>query len=239
MRYRDLSKILAELKPDLPYREAIAPGVWLMDDHRWAFWVWARTGLKGATLVHADYHFDAINDLTPEELEELRHLPIAEIESKYLLPANQDAMNEQKTPIQMDSFIAPAILLGLINQVFFFCYQTDTDVGVSEDVLEAGRCRQTMLKASKDLRNIRASPLLFDLCLDLFNLDPKRRMYEETNLWTDGEIIEFLGHAEGLFQRADLVTISCSFGYSGSEEQTRALTRLVLPAIVSARQKQA
>jgi hypothetical protein len=79
-----------------------------------------------------------------------------------------------------------------------------------------------------------ASPLIFDLCLDLFNRSDN---YDEGDLWSDDEVQEFLETVRHHIQAAALVTISLSFGYSGTADDTRHLAELVLPRIVSWRKQ--
>lgn len=71
-----------------------------------------------------------------------------------------------------------------------------------------------------------SSPILFDICLDLFN---KSDQWEEGDLWEDHEIVEFLEKTSPYIEGADIVTVSFSFGYSGTTDDTKQLAALVLP----------
>ena len=58
-------------KEDDRFCAAIGPGVWLMDDHRWAFHVWAQHALGHPErlplcLVHIDAHADAVDGFLPD-----------------------------------------------------------------------------------------------------------------------------------------------------------------------------
>jgi hypothetical protein len=77
-------------------------------------------------------------------------------------------------------------------------------------------------------------PLIFDLWLDLFNRSGDR---ETGSLWSDAEVTDFLKSVEPLLQAAEIVTVSLSFGYSGTEEDTRRLAHLVCPRIMASRSK--
>jgi hypothetical protein len=72
-------------------------------------------------------------------------------------------------------------------------------------------------------------PLIFDLSLDLFN---DSRMEYQSELWPDSEIAKFLATIKPLVQRADVVTLSLSFGCSGTQDDTRRLAKMIVPELV-------
>ena len=74
--------------------------------------------------------------------------------------------------------------------------------------------------------------MIFDLCLDLFNRSDD---WAEGDLWSDAEIDGFLGEVARLITAAELVTVSMSFNYSGTAENTRHLTKFVIPRILALR----
>ena len=76
-------------------------------------------------------------------------------------------------------------------------------------------------------------PLIFDLCLYLFNHADDLEF--EGVLWTDADVLEFLEATSSHILTAAVVTISLSFGYSGTEEDTRHLAQLVVPRILELR----
>jgi len=90
----------------------IFPDVWLMDNHKWAFYIWNKfikeSGNQKLTLVHADYHWDDINDYqdAPEEEEKL----VNSDDEKLIEIVKEDSF------IRYDSFICPAIIRGLVNE---------------------------------------------------------------------------------------------------------------------------
>lgn len=222
---------LAALDEDADFYTDLGNGVWLMDDHRWAFYIWQRfhaeSGKKRFALVHADYHWDGVNDFydQPTEIENL--LSAGDAELLELVRKNEF--------IRYDSFIAPAVLRGFIEEVHFYCKQDDgSDVGLDDELLQRSGCvqqtHQNVLALSK--QEFRA-PLIFDLCLDLFN---RSDMTYEGDIWPDEEIDAFLNTVVPLVERASLVTISLSFGCSGTVEDTRQLAGMVVPRVMSSRQ---
>jgi len=130
----------SQLQPDDGYLADLGSDVWLMDDHRWAFLVWTRfgfeRGIRRFSLVHADHHWDGVNDF--HENEEARH---------QLLTADLtelEAMVRNEERIQCDSFIAPAVIRELVTEVHFFCKQTDTEPGLGERLLADTGAREYM-----------------------------------------------------------------------------------------------
>ncbi|WP_095990551.1 UPF0489 family protein [Cystobacter fuscus] len=106
----------SQLQPDDEYLSDLGADVWLMGDHRWAFLVWTRFGLERGierfSLIHADHHWDGINDFY--EREEARDRLLAADLTKI------EAMVRNKELIQFDSFIAPAVIRKLVTEVHFF-----------------------------------------------------------------------------------------------------------------------
>lgn len=220
--------MLNDLKEDEDYLQEISPNLWLMDDHRWAFYVWEKARKLNQypySLVHLDYHFDGVNDFQATDNRD--RLIAAATESEiFKFVKDQDH-------IQYDSFIAPAIIRGLIKEVHFCCKQTedDTDLGIDSELLEEHGCEQYFYDNVNDLvADSLNEPILFDLCLDLFNSEDDK-MYEGT-LWEESEIVGTLEKCKQLLGKAAVTTISLSFGYSGTEEQTRYLAGIVIPKCI-------
>ncbi|MDN7176972.1 UPF0489 family protein [Caballeronia sp. SEWSISQ10-4 2] len=215
-----------QLQPDGEYLSDLGSDVWLMDDHRWAFLVWTRFGLEREigrfSLVHADHHWDSINDF--HENEEARdRLLAAEL-------TEIEAMVRNEERIQYDSFIAPAVIRKLVTEVHFFCKQTGTEPGLGERLLIDTGAREYMHDDAGQLAQVQFDgPVIFDLCLDLFN---RSDMWATGDLWTDDDIRYFLERVRPVIERAAVVTVSLSFDYSGTEDDTRHLAALVVPAIV-------
>lgn len=217
------------LDRDDDYVQQLAANIWLMDNHKWALWAWERhaadSGVQKFTLVHADHHWDGGYDFF-ESPEEEAEMLAADLEGLR-------AMIAEGNWIRYDSFIAPAVARGRFDAVHFFCQQDDgCDVAIGEEVLAMSGTTQTLHPSAESLAGIApALPLVFDLCLDLFNNDSK--MEYGSDLWQDADILAFLDTVRPLIESAALVTISLSFGCSGTSEDTRHLAELVVPRVLT------
>ena len=216
----------SKLQSDDGYLVNLGSDVWLMDDHRWAFLVWTRfgaeRGIERFSLVHADRHWDGVNDFheAKEERDRLLAADLPEIE----------AMVRDKERIQYDSFIAPAVIRKLVTEVHFFCKQTGTDPGLSEQLCRETGTREYMHDSADELAQVKFDgPVIFDLCLDLFN---RSNQWAVGDLWSDDDIKNFLLTVRSIIERAAVVTVSLSFSYSGTDADTRHLAALVIPLIV-------
>jgi hypothetical protein len=219
------------LQADDAYRADLGNGLWVMDNHKWALWIWEshreKAGFDKFTLAHADHHWDG--GYHPYECAEKD----AEVKAASLRQLEQ--LLAEDVWIRLDSFIAPAVVRRRFDTVHFFCKQDDgTDIGIGEELLNESGTEQvlhTTVATFAALEN--KSPLIFDLCLDLFNNESKAM--DKGDLWPDGEVTGFLRAVRHLIERATLVTVSLSFGYSGTEEDTRRLAALVLPQLMALR----
>jgi hypothetical protein len=198
-----------------------------MDDHRWALLAWERaaradTAYIGCSLIHVDFHYDGCNDFQSDaEIESLRKM--TELSELARL------VNDAKV-IRKDSFIAPAVIRGLLKNLHFYCLQDDTEPGIDQELAARFGCEQFLYESVGALEKAEVSPPhVFDLCLDLFN---KSEQWGEGDLWEEEEISEFLQKVSHFIQCAAVVTVSLSFGYSGSANETRRLARLVLPRML-------
>lgn len=218
---------IATLKQDDDFLLEVAPNVWLMDNHKWALYVWAQFWQQSAipkfALVHADYHWDGGYDL----FESPRHgqgLPLANLEQLRELIRVEDG-------IKYDSFIAPAVVNGMFESVHFYCRQNDgTDIGIPSELLHRTGTKQFVHDSPEDLASQAfLAPLIFDLCLDLFNNSQK---FANGDLWSDYHVSTFLETVRPLVKGAALVTLSLSFDYSGSDDDTRHLASIVVPQII-------
>lgn len=198
-----------------------------MDDHRWACVVWEehRTDTR-SILVHADYHWDGVYDFLVDSQAERGFLDLD--------AAGLRSMVRQNKYIRFDSFIAPAVRRGLFSEIHFFCKEDDAnEVGLDAVVLEASNAKQVVHESTDSLASISTDrPLVFDLCLDLF---ARSAGDEPGDIWPDAEISAFLRCTAPLIKAASVVTISLSFGYSGTAAETRELAALVVPRIVALR----
>jgi len=213
------------LDADDDYYVDLGSNLWLMDNHKWALYIWHR--FRGASeipkfsLVHADYHWDGGSDFHGSEEDEQKILNADEAGLQQLI--------REENLIRYDSFIAPAVLRGYLSEVHFFCKQNEYDIGIDADLLARTGTLQEIHDTVEALAAQEfSSPLIYDLCLDLFN---KSNMHYGSDIWPDEEIVGFLDACKPLVEKAELVTVSLSFGCSGTKDDTRRLARLVLPKL--------
>lgn len=201
-----------------------------MDNHKWACWVWEQqlgrcTESKPPTLLHADYHFDGIDDFldNPKELDKM----LVESVDKLKL-----RIKKNKT-IKYDSFIAPVIRRDVVVYVHFYCREDEIDdAGLGHQTLEQCGAKQIFCDSVEAFaRALISGRHIFDLCLDLFNRENEQEY--EGALWPEDDIRQALVTWHELIFWADCVTISLSFGYSGTEEHTKYLAKLVLTDILA------
>lgn len=219
MRYADIKSFW----PDPSFFEEIYPNVWLMDDHRWAYYLWERYLQKkvAQSLIHIDQHWDAVNDFLDDSYQE-RLSRITDLDKIK-------EMVSENNLVRKDSFIAPAIVRGIINEVHFLCFQENPTKGFHIEFLNKFNTRQFIYKDCHTLLNHASEVFLFDIDLDYFN---RSDYYLKSDLWNDVEITEFLEYCSHLIKSSPLITIAMSFGYSGSEEDTKHLINLVVSKII-------
>ncbi|OPY76032.1 MAG: hypothetical protein A4E65_03306 [Syntrophorhabdus sp. PtaU1.Bin153] len=204
------------------YLEEIFPSVWLMDDHRWAYYIWEKVFLKNENegsfaLVHLACRWDGVNDFYGDPTAVRNLVEINDIDRIYSLV-------QRNRYVRKDSFIAPAIIRGLVDEVHFYCRQTGTGPGLYPPFLKEHKARQFIYGQIEPLLSHQISkPIIFDIDLDLFN---KSDMWDEGGPWTDQEIVEFLSMCSNLIRSSSVVTAAMSFGCSGTKQDTRHSTRL-------------
>src|SRR5262249_28344953 len=146
------------------------------------------------SLIHADYHWDGVSDFYGSQQDE-----------DILLSADDAALEEMIRGdhlIRYDSFIAPAVLRRYFSDVHFFCKQADDDDEIDNELLTRTGTAQFIHQTTGALTHQQyQSPLIYDLCLDLFN---NSDMFYQSDLWPDDEIIDFLTECKPLVQRAHL-----------------------------------
>jgi len=218
MKFPDID----DFTTDDQYFEEIFSGIWLMDDHRWAYYIWEKAILENriegpCALVHLDHHWDGVNDFHGDPAAIKKLVGTYDIGDIYSLV-------EKKMGVQKDSFIAPAIIRGLIDEVHFYCKQTCIGPGLYPPFLKENNTRQFIHEKMKSLLSHQITkPIIFDIGFGLFN---KSDMWDEGELWPDKEIIEFLWMCSDMIQSSSVVTAAMSFGHSGTEQDTRHLTKL-------------
>ena len=210
------------------YYEEIFPNIWLMDNHKWAFWAWINFFLRSTiempiTLYHFDYHWDAVNDFTCETA--LSSISQNKLSEMYRLL--------KEDYILKDGFIAPAIIKCFFNEIHFYCKQKDTQVGFSTEFLKDCASKQYIHKSIEDITSTKINKkYAFDLDIDLFN---DSEMFLESDLWPKSKRDNFFSKCEPLILNASIITIAMSFGFSGTKEDTISLAEYVLKRILNIR----
>lgn len=207
------------------YCREIVPGVWIMDDHKWALYVWRiNRNILPDILFHADYHWDGDNDFPGDDLS-LVELLDNQSRLKRIISKDQD--------IRKVSFISPAVRAKWFREIHFYCYQRNIAKGLNTENLINKPVRQFVHTSQQSvLENLSGKSVAFDLDVDLFN---HSTFYGKGDLWPDHEILTFLDNFGELIRIAPLVTIALSYFYSGTMEDTRHLAELILPKILSLR----
>lgn len=210
------------------YYEEIFPNIWLMDNHKWAFWAWVNfftqsTIERPITLYHFDYHWDAVNDFNCET-------SLSSIEQNKL-PEMYSLVKQDY--ILKDGFIAPAIIKGYFNEIHFYCRQKETQVGFSTEFLNDYASNQYIHKSIEDINSTKINKkYAFDLDIDLFN---NSEMFLESDLWPKSKQDNFFSKCESLIRNASIITIAMSFGFSGTKKDTISLAEYVFKKILSIR----
>ena len=232
-----LDYLQKRLKEEGLYYEEICHSTWLMNDHRWALLGWDKScKWRPAILAHLDWHWDGINDFKGQQ--DLKRLFNANSHEEL-----KDLIAEDNL-VRRDSFICPAIIKGITDEVHFFCLQNDTKPGLDYELLQRYGTNEIRHDSIQDLvhalQNIR-KPLIMDLDLDLFS--------RETSFYAEGaglstNINEFLDECGPLFERAEVVTIAKSPGawwtrtkdrWDWDRDLSEKLASIVVPRILSIR----
>jgi len=205
----------------------IYPDVWLMDNHKWAFFIWEdyrykNPGMLPPTLVHIDYHWDGINDF--QSLAEINDLINVASSKEMRKLVAQDSL------VRLDSFIAPSIIRRIIEEVHFHCLQSDSDEGIDNDLLRRYRAKQfSHSNIDSLIQSAAGKSVIFDIDLDIFN---RSGQWSRGELWAEDDILSFLDKCSILIANSSLVTIAMSFDYSGASRDTKYLVQLAVPRII-------
>ena len=204
------------------YFEEIYPNIWIMHNHKWSLYCWEKYREENSipsTLVHLDYHWDAINDYSENE----------SIIKDMNLISIKDALIEDSN-IRKDSFIAPSIIRGYVNRIDFHCFQTDTAIGLDGDLLANYTPMQNIHCRIEDLiQSIGNQEIILDLDLDIFNKSGSGL----GELWSKQEIENYIYKITPLIKQAKIITIAMSYGFSGTDEDIEYLVKLVVPIIIN------
>lgn len=218
------------LAPYSEFHEEIAKNVWLMDNHKWALHAWEKFFTEDPSqaplpLVHADYHWDAVNSWqTEEEVREIRQIrSLSEIKEAIVSGA-----------IQYDNFIFPEIIRKRINEVYFYCFFFGNPThGFAPGNPEIYGARQFICRdLDQLLKGVSGRPVLFDLDIDVFNYS---EIGAETDYWDDAKIDDFFRRCRHTIRDAPVVTIAISFGCSGEENDAKKLAKCVVGKILDIR----
>ena len=203
------------------YFDEIYPNIWIMDNHKWALYCWEQYRGKNkipSTLVHIDYHWDAVNDYYKNEYE-LNNIDLDTMKN----------IISEELYIRKDSFIAPAIIRKFINRVDFHCFQNNTEVGLDSSLLTKYQVKQNIRYQIDDLvKSTGTCEIILDIDLDIFNTIGSKF----GKLWSKDKIINYINKLSPLIKKAKIITIAMSYGYTGSNEEIEYLTRLVVSQIV-------
>lgn len=225
VKYSDLNS----LNEDENYFEEVSPNIWLMDDHKWSYYIWElvlrkRKSVKvPLSLYHLDYHWDGINDFNKEDIIRLKE----EGNLEYIYE-----ITRKNNLIRKDSFIAPTIISGIVDKVHFYCFQCDEEAGLDEQFLKEWNAEQHIHKTDESLVTAKKNydSIIFNLDLDLFN--KSNDMMYEGEIWSETEIKQLVDKCSNLIKSSAVITIAMSFGYSGTKENTKDLVKLVIPRII-------
>lgn len=233
---KQLSHICDHIVQDDQFLQDLGSNVWVMDNHKWAFYVWEKSRFDGklsppGILVHVDCHWDDIDDFIRDD-------------SKLMETRTLDDLFHLIIPktgfIRLDSFIAPAVRKGLFDEVHYYCLQShDGKPGVVHGEGWDSNIKEFIHSDIQDIMiNLSAGKqICFDLDLDIFNRDCEEPdIFQEGDLWREEEILQFMDVCRPLVRAADVVTIAASFDFSGGEAATRYLLRLIVPWVLKVRQ---
>lgn len=86
MKFPDIDRF----KMNDQYFEEIISGIWLMDDHRWAYYIWEKVlwdirNTGPFALIHLDCHWDGVNDFHGDPLAVKKLLETQDIDDIYSL----------------------------------------------------------------------------------------------------------------------------------------------------------
>jgi len=197
-----LDCISRQIEESDQYYEQIAQNVWLMSNHKWAWYAWECSCKKRpAKLIHLDYHWDDLNDFqNTEDVEYLR--AITSLSDIVLL-----TRDDRKMLVRQDSFIAPAIIRRLINEIHFFCVQQSSHPGFDSGFLAEHDSSQYIHSDINDLLgSVHTGPLILDIDLDLFN--------RTSSYFNENELTKFLSRIRKMAELAEVITIAKSDQYS-------------------------
>jgi len=183
------------------FRE-ITSDVWLMNNHKWALYCWEYScDAKPASLIHLDWHWDNGNDFREQEsIERLKELSLDELLN----------LIDENVYVTWDSFITPAVIRKLINEIHFFCFQESSQPRLDDSLRDKFEYQEKYYEHIKNLVDHftkSTKPFIFDLDLDLFNRHSQFFISEDT---IEKTVSDFIDDCAYLIKKAEVVTIAKS-----------------------------
>ncbi|MDV3448807.1 UPF0489 family protein [Bacillus safensis] len=204
--------------------------IFLMDQHKWAFYIWELAREEGlimpnATLFHVDAHLDDVPSVLQDNPE---YIDIEGLE-------NIKSFTDKS--IQNFTFIWPAFGRETINNIIYvsdFSRSDPFEEWTRENV--AGRIYEGIrVHSIEELKDsillgevepyVHNNSLILNLDLDFFN---EEEFYDrDPKIKSDQEVMESLTYLKNLY-KWDLITVSLSPEYCGGEEACDHLLKLFL-----------
>jgi hypothetical protein len=216
------------------YHEEVAKGVWVMSNHKWAWYCWEYSSKhRPIRVIHIDYHWDSLNDFTDiNDIDLLTSLDT-------LFKIESFTATEQQGLVKDDSFIAPAVIRGLINEIHFYCFQ-DEHPGFYQQFVEKYNLTQFVHSKIEDLLKIElVTPFILDIDLDFFN---------KTYFPTERDVHDFISKIQKLLTQAEIITIAKSDLYNWKlkdgeyfdwdQSVIESVSSIVIPKIITIRETQ-
>ena len=218
---------LNNLESDDSYFEEISTNVWITDNHKWAFYVWekylADNGLQKIGLVHIDYHYDSVDDISDTGLED-------EVKDWTLEEIKIQTESGNSGPIRWDSFIAPFIYRGRVLWIKWLCFDEEDEPGFLIAPEAMPKVVENFYDSSGQLsQHTFGDPYILDICLDYFSTEGdgiENRPRENTF------VDSVLADCEVVIANAALITVSLSFASFNTAEDVKVLAKRIIPRIL-------
>lgn len=204
--------------------------IYLMDQHKWAFYIWELAKEKGlikpnATLFHVDAHLDDC----PFVLED---------NPEYINISGKDNLKDfTESYIKIDTFIWPAFGRKTINNIIYVSdyWKSDPFEDWTREYVKGRNYEGIRVKSIQELKEllslgelepyIQDNSLILNIDLDFFNNED---FYgHNPKLKPDKDVIESLTYLKNIYNW-DLITVSLSPEYCGGEDACNHLFQLFL-----------
>ncbi|WP_121615793.1 UPF0489 family protein [Virgibacillus halodenitrificans] len=198
--------------------------IYLMDNHKWAFYIWELARKKSvispnATLIHVDAHLDDCPFVLQDNPE---YLEIKELSSLKRFTENH---------VTYDTFIWPAFGRGTINNIIYVSdYPNEPFQDWATNYVEGRTYEGLRLRSMPHFQKaaesglvepyVNDNSLILNLDLDFFN---EEDFYgENPKLKTDNEVFSSLTYLKNVYNW-DLITVALSPECCGGEEAAKHL----------------